>query len=81
MIGFYDHDYTTRQRLARLERSAMLTPNPWENVPKQYAGRWAYEYDDHKQVFFVHCGGHRILDAEDSEVCAAVCTAHNSYEA
>lgn len=54
-------------------------PDPWVHIPKQYEGRWGYDYDDKNRVFFVCCDGHRILDAEDSEVCDAVCRAHNAY--
>lgn len=52
--------------------------DPWKNLPKHYAtGRWNYDHDDRKQVFFVHCVGHRILDCEDSEVAHAICLAFN----
>lgn len=55
-------------------------PNPWANLPKQYQGRWSYDYDE-KRGFFVHCGGHVILWSEDTEVCDAVCRAHNASPA
>lgn len=58
-------------------RLAAQEPNPWAHIPKQYAGRWTYDYDEKSRTFFVCCNGHRILDAEDSEVCDAVCRAHN----
>lgn len=61
------------------ERNMQAALNPWRNLPAHYAGRWAYDYDEKNSTFFVHCGGHRILDAEDSEVCEAVCQAHNGY--
>jgi hypothetical protein len=54
--------------------------NPWAHVPKQYAGRWTYDYDEKNQTFFVCCNGHRICDAEDSEVCNAICCAHNTQD-
>lgn len=55
--------------------------NPWADIPAHYHGRWGYDYDDRNKVFFVHCGGHRILDAEDSEVANAVCLAYNGFKA
>lgn len=58
--------------------AATQEQNPWAHIPKHYAGRWSYDYDEKNSVFFVCCGGHRILDAEDSEVCDAVCRAHNA---
>lgn len=54
--------------------------NPWARIPKQYAGRWGYDYDEKNSTFFVHCGGHRICDAEDSEVADAICRAHNTQD-
>lgn len=54
--------------------------NPWRHVPKQYAGCWNFDYDAKNSTFFVHCGGHRICDAEDSEVCDAICRAHNTQD-
>lgn len=59
------------------EMRLAATQNPWAHVPTQYAGRWTYDHDEKNSIFFVCCGGHRILDAEDSEVCDAVCRAHN----
>jgi hypothetical protein len=59
-------------------KAKMLTIDPWAHIPKHYAGRWAFDYDEKNHTFFVCCGGHRILDAEDSEVCDAVCRAHNA---
>ena len=56
----------------------MAELNPWRDLPTHYVGRWAYDHDERLSVFFVHCGGHRILDAEDSEVCEAICRAHNA---
>jgi hypothetical protein len=53
--------------------------NPWARVPKQYAGRWDSYYDEKNSTFFVHCSGHRICDAEDIEVCEAICRAHNAF--
>jgi len=58
--------------------SATEELNPWALIPKQYAGAWGFDFDEKNRVFFVCCGGHRILDAEDSEVCAAVCDVHNA---
>ena len=52
--------------------------NPWKNIPNQYVGRWCFDYDEKNSTFFVYCGGHRICDAEDSEVCDAICRAHNT---
>ena len=52
--------------------------NPWARVPKRYVGRWGYDYDEKNSTFFVCCNGHRICDAEDSEVCDAICRAHNT---
>jgi len=51
--------------------------DPWKDIPKQYHGRWAYDYDEKRSTFFVHCGGYRIADAEDSEVAHAICLAYN----
>lgn len=53
-------------------------PDGWQNLPKQYVGRWAYDYDEKHSVFFVHCNGHRILDTEDIEVADAICQVHNN---
>ena len=61
-----------------MKLAAQEQQNPWAHVPKHYAGRWTYDYDEKNRTFFVCCGGHRILDAEDSEVCDAVCRAHNT---
>ena len=60
-----------------MKLAAQEQQNPWAHVPKHYAGRWTYDYDEKNRTFFVCCGGYRILDAEDSEVCDAVCRAHN----
>jgi hypothetical protein len=50
----------------------------WQNVPAQYKqNRWAFDYDEKNSTFFVHSGGHRICDAEDSEVASAICNAFN----
>lgn len=57
-----------------------VVQNPWQHVPGQYKGRWGYDYDEKNNVFFVHCGGHRICDAEDSEVADAICRAHNTQD-
>ena len=51
---------------------------PWAHIPKQYEGRWSFDYDE-KRGFFVHCNGYGICQAEDSEICDAVCRAHNAY--
>ena len=60
-----------RVRVAALEAA-------WREVPKQYMReRWELDYDERRSVFFVHSGGHRILDCEDSEVAHAVCEAFN----
>jgi hypothetical protein len=56
----------------------MAELNPWRDLPAHYVGRWGYDYDEKNSVFFVHCGGHRILDCEDSEVANAVCVARNA---
>ena len=61
-----------------MKLAAQEQQNPWAHVPKQYKGRWGYDYDEKNSTFFVHCGGHRICDAEDSEVCDAICRAHNT---
>jgi hypothetical protein len=53
--------------------------DPWTNIPAHYkSAAWAYDYDERNSVFFVHCGGHRICDSEDSEVAHAICRAFNS---
>jgi hypothetical protein len=67
-------------RAARAVLAAIGRTNPWAHIPKQYAGRWGYDYDEKNSTFFVHCGGHRICDAEDSEVCDAICRAHNTQD-
>ena len=52
--------------------------NNWKNIPEHYKKeRWGYDYDERKSCFFVHSGGHRILDCEDSEVAHAICKAFN----
>jgi hypothetical protein len=63
-------------RLLRLLSSCRIA---WTRVPRQYHGRWVYEYDDKNSTFFVCCNGYRILDSEDSEVCDAVCRAFNAW--
>ena len=63
-----------------MKLAAQEQQNPWAHVPKQYAGRWGYDYDHKNRTFFVHCGGYRICDAEDSEVCDAICRAHNTQD-
>lgn len=50
----------------------------WDNIPKQYGGRWAYDLDTRTGFFFVHNNGHRICESEDSEVADAICRAHNA---
>lgn len=50
----------------------------WKDLPAQYAGRWSFDYDEKQSTFFVHNNGHRICDAEDSEVATAICAAHNA---
>ena len=50
----------------------------WKHIPGQYAGRWAFDYDERQHTYFVHNNGHRICDAEDSEVADAICKAHNA---
>ena len=57
----------------------MLEQNPWAHIPKHYEGRWSFDYDEKNSTFFVHCNGYQILSAEDSEICDAVCKAHNVY--
>lgn len=53
--------------------------DPWKDIPAHYkASRWSYDYDERNSAFFVHSGGHRILECEDSEVAHAVCLAFNS---
>jgi hypothetical protein len=54
--------------------------DPWANIPKQYVGRWTYNYDEKNSTFFVCCNGYRILDSEDSEICDAVCYAYNERD-
>lgn len=55
--------------------------DPWAHIPAHYkTGRWAFDYDERNSVFFVHCGGYRILDTEDSEVANAVCSAFNAEQ-
>lgn len=52
--------------------------DPWKHIPSQYKqGRWASDSDDQHSTFFVHCNGHRICDAEDSEVATAICAIYN----
>ena len=68
------------QSSLKLDAEEMQEQNPWAHIPKHYTGRWGYDYDDKNHVFFVHIGGHRVLSAEDSEVCDAVCRAHNKWE-
>ena len=58
-------------------RQTIEQSTPWANLPKQYQGRWSFDYDE-KRGFFVHCNGHNICQSEDSEVCDAICRAHNS---
>ena len=55
--------------------------NPWQHVPKQYEGRWSYDYKEQggEGWFYVYCNGHGILRTEDSEVADAVCRAHNAW--
>lgn len=60
-----------------MKLAAAEQQNPWAHIPKQYAGRWGYDYDE-QRGFFVHSGGHVICTAEDSEVCDAICRAHNA---
>jgi hypothetical protein len=84
----YTSDGERRQKMLQAREyvegwgdAAAQQQNPWAHVPKQYAGRWTFDYDEKRSTFFVCCGGHRILDAEDSEVCDAVCRAHNASPA
>lgn len=55
--------------------------NPWAHIPKQYEGRWCFDYKEHggEGWFFVYCNGYEILRSEDSEVCSAVCYARNAW--
>jgi hypothetical protein len=61
-----------------MKLAAQQELNPWAHVPQQYAGRWGFDYDEKRREFFVHCNGHGILHAEDSEVCDAICRAYNA---
>jgi hypothetical protein len=73
-------EYVARQKRQLLVAAGeQQLQNPWAHVPKHYAGRWSFDYDEKNRTFFVHCGGHRICDAEDSEVCDAICRAHNAF--
>lgn len=63
--------------IARARQVIENHPDPWARIPKQYRGRWGFDYDE-KRGFFVHCNGYGICTAEDSEVCDAICRAHNA---
>ena len=55
--------------------------DPWAHIPKQYHGRWVFDYDEKRSMFYVHCNGHGICESEDSEVCDAICMAYNCTHA
>ena len=40
-----------------------------------------FDYDEKQSLFFVHSGGYRICDTEDSEVADAICKAFNREHA
>lgn len=64
------------------DRGQQDAPDVWKHIPKQYkTDHWAFDYDEKNSTFFVHCGGHRICDAEDSEVASAICQAYNAAKA
>ena len=66
------------RRLKEKDDKIERLQSAWRSIPAHYSGQWSYDYDDKLKTFFVHCGGHRILDAEDSEIAHAVCLAHNA---
>jgi hypothetical protein len=77
MVEHLDEQVQTLLRENEQLRAARK--NPWAHIPQQYAGRWTFDYDEKLGEFFVCCNGHVILRSEDSEVCDAVCRAHNSF--
>ena len=55
-----------------------IAPGPWAHIPKQYHGRWGFDYSEERKMFFVHCNGYGVCEAEDSEVCDAIVRAYNA---
>ena len=52
-------------------------PNPWKDVPSQYASRWSYDYNERTNMFDITANGYGIASTEESEIAHAICVAHN----
>lgn len=50
----------------------------WQHLPASYQGRWSYDYDEKRSMFYVYCNGHGICETEESEVADAICKIHNA---
>lgn len=53
-------------------------PEQFVNLPKQYQGRWTYEYNEKRQCFQVCTGGYCVAETEDSEVADTICNLKNA---